>query len=206
MNYIDRQTELDMMKKWDETAKPYQYYCERSPYFLEFIERSGLQPGETVFDMGCGSGTLCVPLAEDGYTVFAADFSDKMLDAVREIINERDIRGLTLKQLSFLEDWSEADIPLCDYVFASRCLNGLDPAIVFPKLRKYAKKRVCITIHVNHADGFLSGFKYKGSESLEYLKACFAAIVDMGYYPRIDYMNCMFDEMKGGWVFISWDV
>ena len=47
----------------------------------EFIEKSGLKCGESVFDMGCGSGTLCVPLAEDGYTVFAGDFSEKMLNS-----------------------------------------------------------------------------------------------------------------------------
>lgn len=120
MIYIDRQTEQEMMKKWDETAKPYKHYC--------------------------------------------------------------------------------------DYVFASRCLNSLDPAVVLPKLTRYAKKRVCITIHVNHHDGILSGFKYRGSDSLEYEKACFNTVIDMGYYPRVDYMDCMFDEIKGGWTFISWDV
>ena len=206
MIYIDRQTEQEMMKKWDETAKPYEHYCERSSYFHEFISRSGIKPGDTVFDMGCGSGTLCVPLAEDGYTVFGADFSEKALDAVRDVIAERGIKGLTLKRLSFLDDWDDADIPDCDYVFASRCLNSLDPAVVLPKLTRYAKKRVCITIHVNHHDGILSGFKYRGSDSLEYEKACFNAVIDMGYYPRVDYMDCMFDEIKGGWTFISWDV
>ena len=206
MQYIDRKTELDMMKKWDETAKPYSHYRARSPYFLEFIERSGLKPGETVFDMGCGSGTLCVPLAEDGYTVFGADFSEKMLDTVRDVMEERHITGLTLKQLSFLEDWDQYDLPVCDYVFASRCMNNLDPSVVLPKLTRYAKKRVCMTLHVNRRDGVLSGFTYKGSDSLEYEKVCFSTVIDMGYYPRVDYMDCMFSEEKGGWVFMSWDI
>lgn len=206
MNYIDRQTELEMMKKWDETAKPYEHYRERGPYFHEFLERSGLQSGDTVFDMGCGTGTLCVPLAEDGYTVFGADFSERNLDSVRKVIEERSIKTLTLKCFSFLEDWDPYDIPKCDYVFASRCLNSLNPAVVLPKLTRYAKKRVCITLHVNHRDGVLSGFPYKGSDSLEYEKACFNTVIDMGYYPRVDYMDCMFSDEKGGWVFMSWDV
>ena len=52
----------------------------------------------------------------------------------------------------------------------------------------------------------MSGFEYRGSDSLEYEKACFNTVIDMGYYPRVDYMDCMFDEIKGGRTFISWDV
>ena len=206
MKYIDRETETAMMRDWDGMAKPYKNYSERSPYYDEFIRRSGLEPGDTVFDMGCGSGTLCVPLAEDGYTVFGADFSEKMLDSVRTVIDERGLEGLTLRRLAFLDDWEEEDIPVCDLVFASRCMDNLDPAVVLPKLTAHAKKRVCITIHVSREDGILHGSSYKGQDSIEYEKACFDAVLDMGYYPRVDYMDCMFSAEKGGWVFISWDV
>ena len=206
IDYVGRDAEPDLIKKWDETAKPYEHYVERGPYYQEFIARSGLVPGDTVFDMGCGSGTLCVPLAEDGYTVFAADFSEKMLDSVRDVIKKRELQGLTLKRLSFLDDWDEAGIPHSDLVFASRCVHHLDPSVILPKLTKYANKRVCMTIHICRHDGYLSGFPYSGEASIEYEKACISTILDMGCYPRVDYMDCMFDEIKGGWAYISWDV
>ena len=204
--YMTRDEERELVKKWDASAKPYTAYEERSPYVREFIEKSGLKSGESVFDMGCGSGTLCVPLAEDGYTVFAGDFSEEMLNSVREVMAQRNLKGLTLKKMSFLDDWDSLDLPKCDYVFASRCLTNTDPAVILPKLSAQANKRVCITIHVNTKDGVLSGIPYKGKDSLNYLKACFNTLVDMGYFPHVELIGSMFSEKKGGWVFISWDV
>ena len=94
--------------------------------------------------------------------------------------------------------------PVCDLVFASRCLFELDPDIVLPKLTAHAKKRVCITLHVSLYDTRLSGMFLTGKESAAYFKAVVNTIIDMGFFPRIDYMACNHDP-KDGWAFISWD-
>ena len=190
--------------KWDAKAKPCSHYARRSAYADEFLKKSGIKPGDSVFDMGCGSGTLCLPLADDGHRVFCGDFSEKMLQSVRDTIEEEGITLITTQKMSFLEDWNKFDIPVCDLVFASRCLFDEDPSIVFPKLSAHAKKRVCITIHINFDDRDISGFRITASESLEYFIACIKAITDLGYLPKVDYMESMFDP-KSCWAFISWD-
>lgn len=38
-----------------------------------------LEPGESVLDMGCGAGSIAIPLAQAGHPVIAADFSPAML-------------------------------------------------------------------------------------------------------------------------------
>ena len=203
--YLDQAAEADTVVKWDEKAKPCSQYKRRSDYAQEFIERSGIITGDTVFDMGCGTGTLSLPLSDDGHRVFCGDYSDEMLRYMQEAIGAEGNTLITLQKMSFLEDWSQYDIPICDLVFASRSLIDVDPAVVLPKLTAYARKRVCITIHVDKADGEISGFRYNGKETIAYFRDCINTIIDMGYLPRVEYMDCMFDGSKG-WAFISWDV
>ena len=203
--YFEKCDEPETVDKWNKKAKPCGSYERRSSYADEFIRRSGIAPDDTVFDMGCGTGTLCLPLADDGHTVFCGDYSDQMLKFLRETIEAEGLSQITLQKMSFLDDWTQYDIPVCDMVFASRSLINVDPAVVLPKLSAYARKRVCITIHVDSEDGELSGFSYKAQENRDYLKACLNAVIDMGYLPRLDYMDCMFDGRKG-WAFIWWDV
>jgi SAM-dependent methyltransferase len=42
------------------------------------------EPPARVADLGCGTGTLSVLLADEGYTVDGVDFSPEMVDAARE--------------------------------------------------------------------------------------------------------------------------
>lgn len=205
MNYY-RNNETAGAAFWDSMAKPCSHYPRRSDYAEEFLEKSGIEPGDTVFDMGCGSGTLCLPLSDDGHQVFCGDFSDSVLKFVQDTIDEEGIENITLQKMSFLEDWSRLDIPVCDYVFASRCMADVDPWVVIPKLSAYAKKKVCITIHVNFTDHTISGREIKGDENRQYFKDCLNAVIDSGYMPTLEYMtfgNCREDN---GWAFISWKV
>lgn len=191
--------------KWNDMAKPCSSYPRRSDYADAFLKMSGIEPGDTVFDMGCGSGTLCLPLSDDGHRVFGGDFSEKMLASVQDVIEEEGIELITLQKMSFLDDWDQYDIPVCDMVFASRCLFDLDPKIVLPKLTSKAGKRVCITLHVSFRDVNLSGSLIEGNDSMEYFKACFGTVIDMGYFPKVDYLPVMFEDRRG-WAFMSWDV
>ena len=53
-------------------------------YARDFIEKMALKTKSLVFDMGCGTGSLAVPLAKQGHGVIAADFSKGMLKRLRE--------------------------------------------------------------------------------------------------------------------------
>lgn len=53
----------------------------------DFLARLGLQPGQTVLDLGCGPGFWTLPLAEivgSAGTVWALDVSQEMLNALAE--------------------------------------------------------------------------------------------------------------------------
>lgn len=197
----------EQMAFWDAKAKPCSNYERRSEYAEKFLKLSGIRAGESVFDMGCGSGTLCLPLADDGHRVFCADFSDRMLQSLRDVVEEEHLTLLTLRKLSWQEDWAELELPVCDLAFASRSLFGVDPADAVEKLSGRAGRRVCITLPVNagmfeNAD---SPYSLGTAEEVNaFADACIAEVRRHGYVPEV--LPILGGNGKESrWIFLAWD-
>ena len=74
---IERSNNLDF---WNDFAPRFgRKNAETDPYIELFYEYMEADPKDTLFDMGCGPGTLAIPFAKKGHEVFAADFSPEML-------------------------------------------------------------------------------------------------------------------------------
>lgn len=73
----------DGAQHWDERSLSYGKELNDT-YADEFIQKMGLTKKSFILDMGCGTGMLAIPLAKRGHGVIAADFSEGMLDRLRE--------------------------------------------------------------------------------------------------------------------------
>jgi SAM-dependent methyltransferase len=63
------------------------------------LARLGLMGGESVLEIGCGTGALTAPVAEaigEGGRLVAVDISEPMLGAARQRVVERGLRNVTL--------------------------------------------------------------------------------------------------------------
>jgi SAM-dependent methyltransferase len=131
---------------WDRRAREFRGGDEDSPYVVGFVAHLRIRPGESVLDVGCGSGALALPLARAGHDVVAMDFSAGMLDVLRRRAAANGLRNVETVHAGWDDDWRAAGVGAADVVIASRSLDVRDLRAALQKLDAYARRRACVTL------------------------------------------------------------
>lgn len=143
---------------WDEFAPTFRKKSEdgsKDEYIEQFYKMMEAEPGDTIFDMGCASGTLAIPYAQKGHEIYAADFSQKMLDVLMQSAVEEGVADkIHPILLDWNEDWSKRNLPVCDIAMASRSLIFEDMTASLKKLESVASRRVCVGAWDTPSHGF----------------------------------------------------
>jgi predicted TPR repeat methyltransferase len=82
---------------YNKFAYIYDQLMDGAPYkhWIEYIERISTTYQEevkTILDVGCGTGTLAIPLAKEGYDVKGVDLSEDMLMVAQEKADQSKVR------------------------------------------------------------------------------------------------------------------
>ena len=153
---------------WDSRSHTFPTSTEPSAYARRFIELADIQPRETVFDMGCGTGALAVPLGLAGHKVVAADFSRGMLDRMSEALKQTEVHTVFPMQLSWEEDW------------AAKGLTDI------------ARRRVCITLTTGSSprtdERIMADLGLKDALCPDYLYAINILAAE-GILPQVDFIR-----------------
>ena len=138
----------DDAQYWNARSKNFDMKDSPSDYVRRFLELVDVQPGETVLDMGCGTGSLAVPMARSGSTVIAADFSIGMLDELARRIRETATTGIESKLLAWADDWDAAGLgeESVDVAIASRSISTDNLEEALDKLHHVARRRCAIAL------------------------------------------------------------
>ncbi|HII80180.1 MAG TPA: methyltransferase domain-containing protein, partial [Methanosarcina sp.] len=95
LNILD---EGRMAEFWNKRSENYSRNIEkdqrkkRTDEILEFLEEAGFSPeGSRVLDIGCGPGTLSLPLARLGAEVTALDISSGMLNKLKDSVKKESL-------------------------------------------------------------------------------------------------------------------
>lgn len=181
---------------WDERARTFPAkHGSQYGYAQSFINLASLFPGESVFDMGCGTGSLALPLARAGHLVIACDFSQGMLDVMREGLSNLGDRGanVDVRLLSWDDDWDAHGIGenCANVAFASRSIATRDLQGALMKLERVARRRVCVTLPASlspRADNeLLAAAGFEPGVGRDFLYA-FNILVSHGIAPEVAYI------------------
>ena len=137
-------TKID--KDWDKAAPGFFKRTHKEDYNTALFDKLILDENDTGLDVGCGEGSVTVPLAKKVKKVTGIDSSPKMLEYLEKRANENNISNIETI-LKPIEEITYDEIGDVDVVVCSRSLNGIIPIEdVLSELNKIANKYVFITI------------------------------------------------------------
>ena len=179
---------------WDERAKTFPVkHGSQHGYAERFLELAALKPGETVLDMGCGTGALATPLAQKGHPVVACDFSQGMLRVMEDDLASLGVSNVDIHVMSWDDNWNEHGIGenSVDVAFASRSIATYDLRQALEKLTRAARRRVCITLPASLSpksdDKLLAAAGFENGIGRDFLYA-FNILAAMGASPEVSYI------------------
>ena len=179
---------------WDKRSKTFSTKDAPNAYVDRFLELARIEPGETVFDMGCGTGALSVPLGKRGHKVVAADFSQGMLGQLREALDREGVRTVFPKQMTWADDWPSLGVRpgMVDVALASRSVATADLRDSLLRLTDVARRRVCVTLATGSSprtdERILNAMGLSSVLGRDYLYA-FNILANAGLRPEVSYID-----------------
>ncbi|MCK9474137.1 class I SAM-dependent methyltransferase [Sulfurimonas sp.] len=164
---------------WDNKSKEMAPRMQKSEYVEDFISRMNISMDDTVLDVGCGPGTLAIPLAKKVKHVIAIDFSAKMLEELEAYAKREGITNITTHLIGWDDDWSH--LPKVDIAVASRSVEVHDLDEALSKMSSQALKACYLT--------YKTGGSFVDIEILDYIGKKIITNPDFWYIPLLLYKD-----------------
>jgi ubiquinone/menaquinone biosynthesis C-methylase UbiE len=162
MNMTDENLYRERKKFFNERAGSWLDMCYRNPESGELdLHRKGfdrlfsltpLKPGDTVLDVGCGSGVL-VPMILERITpaglLYELDFAEKMIDENRKLHDGENVRFIVADACE-----TSLDTESCDVIFCFSCFPHFDhkQEVLTALTRNLRRDGVLVIAHFSSAD------------------------------------------------------
>lgn len=171
---------------WDERAGDYGKQGAPGRYAEDFIGLLDLTGARTLLDVGCGPGTLALPLAARLERIVAVDYSAGMLAALRKNADAQGTGNVDTLLRSWADDWT--DVPICDVAIASRSVTATDLRDSLDKLSSHARLRACLTYLVggSFVDPDILALAGVPGRRIPDHTIVIGALRQMGFDPRVD--------------------
>lgn len=133
-------------KDWDKAAPGFYKRTRKDDYQDALFDSLILDENDTVLDVGCGEGSVTIPIAKRVKKVIGLDSSTRMLEYLEKRADDNGMDNIETV-LKPIEEIRYEDIGDVDVVICSRSLNGIIPIDeVLLELDKIADKYVFITV------------------------------------------------------------
>ena len=182
----------DRSKDWNKAAPNFGKSARKDDYHTRLIEKLNISKEDTVLDLGCGEGSITIPLAKKAKSVTGVDSAYKMLEILNEKAQKENINNIKTIE----EDLTKItvdNIGKHDIVVASRSLNGvLNIKETIANINEIANKYVYITLF--GPNNWKIEREFYESIDKEYFefpshRYFFNILVDMGIHPNVENLN-----------------
>ena len=114
---------------WGARARDWsEVEAQQAPTYEEAIRRAAIGAGQSVLDVGCGSGAFLRVAADHGAAVCGLDASKALLEIARERVPEADLFVGDVQNLPFLENSFDAVCGFNSFFFADDMVAALREA------------------------------------------------------------------------------
>lgn len=179
-------------KDWNKKAPNFGKSTAKNDYNTKLFSKLILDKNDNVLDLGCGEGSITIPLSKEVKSVTAIDSSYKMLEILTEKIKENNIKNIKIIE----EDINNITINKVgkhDIILASRSLNGISNIQeTITNINEIANKYIFITIFGPNNQKIEKEFyelidkEYNEFSSHRYF---FNILMDMEIYPNVENLN-----------------
>jgi predicted TPR repeat methyltransferase len=123
---------------------------DKDDYISKMLDRIEVKPDWTVLDIGCGPGTLAIPLAKKARSVTALDISTEMLKRLRINADKAGLDNLLYVNSSWEDAVNNSSVGKHDVVIASRSLMSGNMWEVLTAVIGITSKAAYLTFPIVH--------------------------------------------------------
>jgi len=176
---------------WNKRAASFVDHVGKTNYPDAFLKIMEPKADWTVLDMGCGGGTLALPLSNRVKEITAVDYSDHMLAMLGDEIKRRDVNNIKTLKASWDDNWEEKGIRRYDVAIASRSLSVDDLQGAIIKLINCAHRRVYISTVVGDGPYDRKIFDAIGRELIQAVDYIYIynLLFQMGIHASISFIH-----------------
>lgn len=177
---------------WNKRAATFSCGSDEA-YKQRFSELLSLEPGQSVLDMGCATGTFAIPFGRQGHIVHACDFAQEMLKILNECIASEDL-PITSHLMAWDDDWQTEGLgeKSVDVAIASRSLGFKNKQERLRKLDVVARHKAAVTVSASvlpSQEPRLLAYLGRETKQPNEVSEIVALLVAMERFPVVAYMR-----------------
>lgn len=123
---------------------------DKDDYISKMLERIDIRPGWTVLDIGCGPGTLAIPLAKKAESVTALDISSEMLKHLKINADKSSLSNIHYLNSSWQDAFANGQVSSHDVVVASRSLMSGNMKDAISNIATITRQAAYLTFPIVH--------------------------------------------------------
>jgi SAM-dependent methyltransferase len=161
---------------------------DKDDYISKMLDRIEVKPDWTVLDIGCGPGTLAIPLAQKAKNVTALDISSEMLKRLKVNAEKAGINNIQYLNSSWQDAFVSGKVGRHDVVLASRSLMSGDMKAALSHIIAITRQAAYLTFPIVHLPLDWEVYKAIGREKKKHPPYIFIVnmLFQMGIHANVE--------------------